>query len=120
MEMTVSICRQKVFARHGVLPQERAVGADFLVSIEAVAEVSPDAYLDDRLEGTVNYARISGIVTREMLIPSKLLEHVAKRISDAILAEFPRIRSVSVRVEKENPPLGIQCGGVAVQLTRQR
>lgn len=120
MEMTISIFRQKVFARHGVLPQERSVGADFYVTVEAVADVRPEAYANDNLEGTVNYARISDIIVEEMQIPGKLLEHVAKRISDRILAEFHQIHKISVEVEKENPPLGIQCHGVSVKLTRER
>ena len=109
-----------VFAYHGVLPQERVVGAQFYVSLEVETEVSDEAYLYDRLDGTVNYAALCETVKQEMYVPSLLLERVAKRIGDSILSRFPSVSCIHVRIEKENPPLGIQAQDVGVRLTLRR
>lgn len=120
MEMIISVSRMKVHAFHGVLPQERIVGADFYVSVNVTADVKSAAFDNDELEGTVNYAEIANIISSEMAIPSNLIENVAKRIADRLLSELPTISLVEVQVEKENPPLGIQCEHIGVKLTQNR
>lgn len=116
----IAVRRIKVFARHGVSPQERTVGADFFVSVSALVGVEASAWQDDRLEGTADYSRFVSIVRREMAVPSNLLEHVAARITSAVLAECPSVQKVSVTIEKENPPLGVLCDGVSVRMEQAR
>ena len=116
----IAVNRIKVYARHGVSPQERTVGADFYVSVSALVDVEPSAWRDDRLEGTADYSRFVSIARREMAVPSNLLEHVAARIASSVLAECPSVRKVSVTIEKENPPLGVLCDGVSVKLEQTR
>lgn len=116
----ISVNRIKVYARHGVSPQERTVGADFYVTITAQVEVEASAWCDDQLEGTADYSRFVSIARREMSVPSKLLEHVASRIASAVLAECPPVLKASVTIEKENPPLGVLCDGVSVKMEQIR
>lgn len=120
MNFCITIDRLKLHAFHGALPQERIVGADFYVSLSARTEVEPSAWQHDLLEGTTNYADIVAIVRREMAVPSNLLEHVAARIASSVLAECPAVSSVSVTLEKENPPLGVLCRGVGVKIEQSR
>ena len=117
-EITVS--RIKVYAYHGVSPQERIVGADFYVTVSALVEVEASAWQDDQLEGTADYSRFVSIARREMAVPSNLLEHVASRIASAVLQECPSVLKVSVVVEKENPPFGVLCQGVSVKIEQAR
>jgi len=116
----ISVNRIKVYARHGVSPQERTIGADFYVTVSALVEVEASAWQDDRLEGTADYSRFVCIVRREMSVPSNLLEHVAARIASAVLAECPSVLKASVTIEKENPPLGVLCDGVSVRMEQAR
>lgn len=116
----IAVNRIKVYARHGVSPQERTVGADFYVSVSALVDVEPSAWRDDQLEGTADYSRFVSIVRKEMAIPSNLLEHVAARIASSVLAECPSVRKVSVTIEKENPPRGVLCDGVSIKLEQER
>lgn len=117
--MKILLQDQRVYARHGVLPQERETGAWFRVSVEAEADFTA-AMQSDRLEDTLSYAHLAGIVTAEMAQPSQLLEHVAARIARRTLEEHAQVRAITVRVVKENPPLGIECQGAGVELSLQR
>ena len=116
----ISVNRIKVYAYHGVSPQERTVGADFYVTVSALVEVGASAWQDDQLEGTADYSRFVSIVRREMAVSSNLLEHVASRIASAVLAECPSVLKVSITIEKENPPLGVLCDGVSVKIEQNR
>ena len=116
----ISIKRIKLYAYHGVSPQERTVGADFFVTISAHVDVEASAWRDDQLEGTADYSRFVSIVRKEMAVPSNLLEHVASRIASAVLEECPPVLKVSVTIEKENPPLGVLCDGVSVKIEQNR
>ncbi len=75
-------------AFHGVLPQERIVGNDYLVNLVLDYDFS-SAMKTDELQGTLNYAEVYQKVREEMAVPSKLLEHVAGRIAHTALFRFP-------------------------------
>lgn len=120
MLMTIHIDRMKQHAYHGVLPQERVVGADFYVSVAAQVEVLPSAWQEDCLDGTADYSLIVAVVKREMAVASHLLEHAAARIASGILRACPSVKEVIVHLEKENPPLGVLCEGLGVKIKQTR
>ncbi|MBP5380469.1 MAG: dihydroneopterin aldolase [Bacteroidaceae bacterium] len=98
------------------MPQEQSVGGDFIVSVE-VELPDPIAIESDNLDDTINYADIAKVVQTEMAIPSKLLEHAAGRIAKKILFLYPAITTITVRITKQNPPLGLACKGAGVEFT---
>lgn len=116
--MKVFINDIRIYAHHGVMPQEQSIGGEFLASIEAEFP-NPIAIKTDDLSDTINYVDITEIVQTEMTIPSKLLEHAAGRIAQKILSRFPSITMVTVRLIKRNPPLGVACKGAGVEITLQ-
>ena len=141
MTFTIELEKMRFYARHGVFPQERAVGNWFEVSVSLTYEADADMAPDDNLAGTINYARVAEIVTHEMAIPSQLLETVALRIRRALLDAFassasaassaatvatagtavatdasPVITSGSIRVAKITPPLGLPITSASVTL----
>ena len=59
----------------------------------------------DELDGTLNYAELYALVQREMKTPSKLLEHVAGRIINAIRREFPEVTGGRITIAKQKPPI---------------
>lgn len=117
--MKIIIDRQRIFARHGVLPQEREVGAYFVVSAEIDTPHNPNLVTDE-LKDTISYADVAHIIKEEMNQPSQLLEHVAWRMARRILKDFSAAQRVRVRVMKENPPMGIECKGAGVEITQER
>lgn len=116
----LKIDRLRLYAYHGVMPQERITGANFYVSLEAEYECDATAYAEDQLEGTLNYADVAEVIRQEMLIPSNLLEHVAHRIAQKLLDSFPRLYNISLLLEKENPPIGQYSEGFGVKIHLNR
>ena len=102
-------------AFHGVLPQERQVGGDFLVTLRVGYPLEWAMETDD-VADTLDYSALYAIVEREMAVPSKLLEHVAGRIVKAVTASFPKVTSVDMELTKQNPPMGADCDGAAVEV----
>ena len=102
-------------AFHGVMPQERQVGADFLLDLR-VGYPLQQAMQSDEVADTLNYATLYDIAAREMQQPSKLLEHVAGRIATAIGQAFPQVTSIDLELTKQNPPMGADCEGASVEI----
>ena len=102
-------------AFHGVMPQERRVGADFLVNLR-VGYPLEKSMQSDEVADTLNYAALYAVVREEMMTPSNLLEHVAGRIADAVIKAFPQVTSIDLELTKENPPMGADCDGAGVEI----
>lgn len=102
-------------ARHGVLPQERLTGGEFIVAVEAACQLDKAA-MTDNVDDTISYADIYNKVREEMQQPSQLLENICWRIGERLLKDLPAIQELTVRVTKENPPMGADCKGAGVQL----
>lgn len=102
-------------AFHGVLPQERDVGGDFIVDLRVGYPIAK-AMQTDEVADTLNYAALYDLVGREMALPSNLLEHVAGRIATAVKAVFPQTLSIDLVLTKQNPPMGADCDGAAVEV----
>lgn len=114
--VTISIDRLRIYARHGVMEQERLVGNMFEVSV-SVDYPADTAVATDNIDATVNYAEAIDIIRRVMQQPSALIEHAAGRIRDALTSRWPLIEGGSVRLSKLTPPVGAQvAGGVSVTL----
>lgn len=115
MKTTVFLDEVRFHAFHGVMPQERAVGADFTVWLTVGYDFVKAAESDD-LNDTISYADLYEVVRAEMDKPSQLLEHVAMRIVKAITAKWPQVIAVDIKLAKDNPPMGADCKGAGVEI----
>ncbi len=118
MRMTssyISLRNVRFHAFHGVMPQERRVGGDFLVNLR-VGYPLEQAMQSDEVSDTLNYAALYEVVKTEMMQPSNLLEHVAGRIADAVVKCFPQVTSIDLDLTKQNPPMGADCDGAGVEI----
>jgi dihydroneopterin aldolase len=98
------------------MPQERIIGAMFYVTLHIDLEVKDEAILDDNLAGTVSYADIVQSVREEMSVSSALLEHLAYRVGHKLITDFSSIKSLSIRIDKENPPCGANVAAIGVSM----
>ena len=118
VDSCIFINNMRLYARHGVLPQERAVGGDYAVDLRVHYNINK-AIETDRLDDTISYADLCELIKQEMAQPSALLEHVAGRIAKAVMKRFPQTEKVTVRITKLNPPMGADCDGAGVEITIQ-
>jgi dihydroneopterin aldolase len=105
----------RIYAYHGVLPQERKVGAYFTLDLRLETDFG-QAMETDRLDGTISYAEVCEVVRREMATPSQLLEHVGGRIIQALHRQFPNISGIKLRLLKDNPPMGADLRGAGIEI----
>ncbi|HKR04455.1 MAG TPA: dihydroneopterin aldolase [Bacteroidia bacterium] len=104
MESLISVEGIECYAYHGCLDEEGVIGGRYMVDVYVEADVSK-CFATDDLHDTVDYSMIADIVLKEMAVRSKLVEHVCKRISDALAQYIKEYEKISVRVTKFNPPV---------------
>lgn len=115
MSSKIYLRNVRFHAFHGVLPQEGIVGNDYLVNLVVDYDFSSAMKTDD-LQGTLNYAEVYQKVREEMVVPSKLLEHVAGRIAHRLFSDFPEIQKLQLSITKVNPPMGADSDGAGVEV----
>jgi dihydroneopterin aldolase len=116
---TIFIDSLRLHAYHGVMEQERHVGADFCVSLRVHYNIDK-AIQTDQLEHTLSYADLCRVVTEQMNIPSALLEHVSGRIARQVMDSFDQVTGLWIRIVKQNPPMGADCDGAGVEAEFER
>lgn len=112
---TIQLNDVRFHAYHGVLEQEHRVGGEYTVSLRVHYYISK-AMVSDDVTDTLNYAELLEVVTKEMNQPSRLLEHVAGRIGEAVFNHFPQAEALELTITKLNPPMGADCAGAGVTL----
>lgn len=114
-ESFITLHNLRFHAFHGVLAQERVVGNDYELSLRLGYDVTR-AICSDKVEETLDYARVYQVVAQEMGEPSALLERVAGRIGERLFQKFPAITSAHIHLVKRNPPMGTDSEGAGVEL----
>lgn len=106
------------FARHGVYPEETALGQRFEVSVTMYTKTRR-AGMSDELEASTNYGEVSHFITEWMREHTrKLIEAVAEGLAAAILQQYPLIEGVTLEVKKPWAPVGLPLDTVSVKITR--
>jgi 5-formyltetrahydrofolate cyclo-ligase len=108
------------YGHHGAHEHERLSGIRLAIDVDLRLDLQVPGHTDD-LATTVNYPAIYGLIAHIQSSRSfHLLESLATRIADAILAEFPAIAETRLRVRKFNPPVGGAMDAFEVELIRER
>lgn len=96
-------------AHHGCLECEQKDGNLFVVDFKAAYWLKKPSLTDD-IHDAADYGIIFKLVRDEMEKHSDLLEHVARRIIEAVERKFPEsFAQIKVTVSKRNPPVGGHC-----------
>ena len=94
----------RVYAYHGCLNEEGSIGGHYQVDVTITGDFAK-AERTDKLVDTIDYSRVTAIVKEQMAVRGKLIEHVGRRISDALKAEWVGDFHWKVRLTKEHPPV---------------
>ncbi len=108
----------KVFAHHGVYPQESAQGQDFYVDVCLETDTRPAGLRDD-LGQSVDYGELCIFIDRYMKKHTyKLLEAVTENLAREILLRYPRAVSAEISVSKPHAPIPLPFEDVRVTVKR--
>ncbi len=105
--------------KHGVSPEERAVGGRVIVDVELEYDLSL-AGATDELKNTINYSDVFKTIRAEVEDQNfNLLESLAFKIAEAVLARFP-VLAVTVYVRKQPPPIKGIVDSAGIEVRRSR
>ena len=115
----ITLENMEFHAYHGCLEHEQQFGNTFLVTLSMEFD-SNLAEQSDHLNDTLNYKLVYDEVKKQMDIPSKLIEHLAKSLTDKLMQHFQQINSLKVKISKLNPPLGGRVESVFIEMEMNR
>lgn len=120
MQDRILIRGLRVFAYHGVNPEEKRDGQPFIFDIEADVDLRC-AGRTDALADTVSYAQMLKETVRVATAQSDdLLERVAQRVAEALFARFAPITAVHITLKKPEAPIRAEFDWVGVEIFRTR
>lgn len=91
----------------GVTAAERAMRRPVRIDLELGVDLEAAGRSDD-LEHTIDYAAVHARVVAEVEAREHaLVEALARRVTDALFAEFDRISWISIEIRKPNPLSGV-------------
>lgn len=108
----------KVFAYHGVYPEENEKGQNFYVN--AILETDTrKAGISDDLDLSTNYGEVCIFLNNYLKEQTyKLIEAVAENTAEALLLRFPLVRRVTLEIRKPEAPIELPFESVSVKISR--
>ena len=115
----ISIKGLEVYAKHGVYPEENALGQKFVVSVDLYMSTRKAGLTDD-LSLSVNYGEVSHFINEFMTKHTwKLIETVAERLAQELMSNYALIQHVDLTIEKPWAPIGLPLDTVSVTISRR-
>ena len=113
----IALSGLRVRGHHGVLPEERRDGQEFVIDVELTVDTRAAATSDD-LADTADYgalaARIEEVVAGE---PVNLIETLAARLAD-LCVRHPKVITARVTVHKPHAPIALPFDDISVTVER--
>ena len=114
----IKITGLKVFAHHGVFPEETKNGQDFYVNATLFLNCRPAGMSDD-LTKSVHYGEVSQFITSFLQEHTyQLIETAAEQTVKALLVVFPLIEKIEFELCKPHAPIGLPFENVSVTIER--
>ena len=108
-----------VHGHHGVFPEERRDGQDFVVDITVWIDLAAAA-VSDELADTLDYGELAQQAAKIIAGPPRnLIETVSAEIADTVMAD-QRVHAVEVVLHKPSAPIPLSFNDVAVVARRAR
>ncbi|HET9717733.1 MAG TPA: dihydroneopterin aldolase [Pseudolabrys sp.] len=107
-------------AYHGVMAHEAKVGQTFTIDLDLEIDLAAAAR-SDKVVDTVSYDKVVDCVSKAFCAQRfRLIEAAAGKSADAVLAAFPRVRSVRLTIHKPHAPIAATFSDVGVTVVRNR
>ena len=121
MKMTqdyIRITNLKIFAHHGVYPEETRDGQDFYVNAKLYLDCR-NAGQTDCLDDSMNYGEACHFITDFLQQHTyKLIESAAEQLAEAMLLAMPVLKGVAIELCKPHAPIGLPFENVSVNIER--
>ncbi len=116
----ITIKNLKLFAYHGVNPEEKENGQNFYLDIDYYVNIAKACH-NDKIEDTVSYAKVVK-TARAAFTAEKydLIERAAQVVADSILDGFDEIFRVDIILKKPEAPVKADFDYMAVSISRER
>ncbi len=112
---TIHLKNLQFFAYHGLHEEERILGNDYVVNL---AVSYPSDKKITSLEDTLDYGELFAMTELKMSVPTALLETLAQELAQEIHERFPQVCSLSISIDKKNPPIPNIRGAAGVSITK--
>lgn len=117
---TITLSGITAIGYHGVFDFEKRDGQPFVVDAVMHADLGAAAAMDD-LAKTAHYGDVADTIVALIRGDAHdLIETLAVRITEAILAGFPVVSAVEVTVHKPKAPIQVPFGDVSIKVFRSR
>lgn len=115
-EFIIRIENLKFHAPIGVFDFEREHGNDFILDLEIITDDAD--FTSENLDSTISYAEVYQVVKEVIVREWLLLESVLKEIAERICNKWSKIRRISVKLTKINPPIPDFKGNCSVEFRK--
>ena len=110
----------KIFAYHGVNPEETENGQEFELDVTMYANLN-NARTSDDLDDTVSYSAARKVINAAMTNkPYKLIEKAAEVVATSLLNEFSKLEKVEITLKKPNAPMSGVFDWVGVKISKHK
>lgn len=113
--LTISLEEMKFHSGHGLYPEEKIIGNDFIVDVSIVIE---DKVAVTHLSQTIDYVKVYEIIRKEMSRPAPLLETLGYSCMASIKQDFPQSKVIKIKISKLHPPMGGEIGKSSITLDK--
>lgn len=108
-----------IFANHGVLPEEKQNGQEFIVDAKLHAKLCKPSFSDEISDAT-NYAEVCHTINDFMKAHTfDLIEKVAYELSKELLVKYDMLEEVDITVHKPHAPIGLKFDDVTVNISNK-
>ncbi|MBQ7741067.1 MAG: dihydroneopterin aldolase [Eubacterium sp.] len=116
----ITIKGLKIFAYHGVNPEEKERGQSFIIDLDYYLDLEKASENDD-LNSTVSYAKAVKCIKKAFTARKyDLIEKAARIVCDALFDEFEPIKRIKITLKKPEAPVNADFDYMAVTLERER
>ncbi|MBQ9531259.1 MAG: dihydroneopterin aldolase [Eubacterium sp.] len=116
----ITIKNLKIFAFHGVNPEEKENGQNFYIDVDYYVDIKKACKSDD-VNDTVSYAKVVKVITAAFTKEKyNLIEKAAEKVADSIFDSFEDVFRVEITLKKPEAPVKADFDYMAVTITRER
>lgn len=115
-QVRIRLKNLRMFAHHGIHPEEQRAGAEFEVNMEVSF---PADQMIRSIDETIDYTRVEQVIRDTMSVPFPLLETTGMEIANRVKDDFPLVTEINITISKISAPLINFRGELSVSIIKR-